>query len=294
MDLLFYGGPLLAGIMYAFATMALKRAFECGARGMHSLVLSAVADLLVIGPLFLYSDEPWQWSGIEKPLLVSLFLFFGAVFVLWAIRISDVTVQAPLMGSKILFVAGLAALFGIGKVESIWWIAAGMASLAVFMLGLSYGGKRPTHWLGGAACTVAACALFALEDVWSQQWAPGFGSYNFLVVVVSGYAISSLALMGFVRGTWRGLSREAWLWLIGGTAVMALQNVIYSLPIVLGGQATVVNILYSSRGLWSIVFVWFMGHWFQNKERQTIGGWHMLERALGAILMFGAIVCVLM
>ncbi|HQU09724.1 MAG TPA: EamA/RhaT family transporter, partial [Opitutales bacterium] len=162
-----------------------------------------------------------------------------------------------------------------------------------FMLGLSYGGRRPSHWVAGALCTVAACACFALEDVFSQAWAPGFGPYNFLIVVVGGYGIESLALMGFVRGTWGGLSRKAWAWLGVGTALMALQNVVYVLPIVLGGQATVVNILYSSRGLWSIVFVWFIGHWFNNRERQTVGAWHMFERLLGAVLMLGAISCVL-
>ena len=54
------------------------------------------------------------------------------------------------------------------------------------------------------------------------------------------------------------------------------------------GDATAVNIVYSSRGLWSVAAVWLIGHWFSNTEGE-VGGPAMRRRLMGALLMLAAI-----
>ena len=51
--------------------------------------------------------------------------------------------------------------------------------------------------------------------------------------------------------------------------------------------------LYSSRGLWSVLAVWGVGHWFSNRE-QHLGSRVLVWRLLGAILMMAAIMLVLL
>lgn len=77
-----------------------------------------------------------------------------------------------------------------------------------------------------------------------------------------------------------------------GHWLLALNNAGVVLAIVMVGSATAVNIVYSVRGLFSVLLVWLVGHWFTNEE-QRLGG-HVLQlRLAGAGLMVAAIVLVL-
>ena len=50
------------------------------------------------------------------------------------------------------------------------------------------------------------------------------------------------------------------------------------------GEATLVNILYTSRGIWTIALVWMVGHWFGNTEH-THGPKVMIRRLVGSGLI---------
>jgi hypothetical protein len=89
-----------------------------------------------------------------------------------------------------------------------------------------------------------------------------------------------------------GIRREAWPWLAAGSGFIALQSVIFVFYIAKFGNATAANVIYSSRGLWSIVAVWVAGHWFQSAE-QHLGRRVLLWRLAGAALMMAAIALVL-
>ena len=58
------------------------------------------------------------------------------------------------------------------------------------------------------------------------------------------------------------------------------------------GKATEVNVIYSTRGLWSVVAVWWIGHWFKNRE-QHLPRAVLLRRLAGAILLTAAVAMVL-
>jgi len=48
-------------------------------------------------------------------------------------------------------------------------------------------------------------------------------------------------------------------------------------------------VVYSARGLWSVVAVWVLGPWFGNRERDR-GAAVFRARLAGAALLLGAIV----
>ena len=82
-------------------------------------------------------------------------------------------------------------------------------------------------------------------------------------------------------------------YLAAGATCFALQGLMFITSISLYRQATSANVLYSSRGLWSVVAVWGIGHWFANRE-QHLGARVLVWRLVGAILLMAAILMVLL
>ncbi|GAB4276954.1 MAG: hypothetical protein Tsb0018_07840 [Opitutales bacterium] len=289
----FYALPLLSAFIYAVSSLALKRAMELKAGAIRSVFMSNVMLGLCFTPLFFFSDVPFTFNGIEKPLIVSMAIFIGQLFTVTAIRVGDISVQGPVMGIKIVIVAALSVFLGVGVVSGVWWVAASLASFAIFLLGLS-GLKSARRIHAGIFFAVGASIFFALEDVLIQKWASegDFGELNFIAVAMLALAVESIGLIPFFRWSLRDIPKDAWHWLLGGSFLMGLQGIAYTLPIALVGKATVVNILYSSRGIWSIVLVWLAGQWFSNRERD-MGKAVMVQRMVGALLLFLAIVLVL-
>jgi hypothetical protein len=58
------------------------------------------------------------------------------------------------------------------------------------------------------------------------------------------------------------------------------------------GHAASINVVYSSRGLWSVILVWWLGHWVQSREQHLQRG-VLLWRLAGATTMIAAIALVL-
>ena len=88
-------------------------------------------------------------------------------------------------------------------------------------------------------------------------------------------------------------SPESRRWLVGGALCLGAQALLIVTPIALFGHATTANVLYSARGMWSVVIVWLVGHWFGNRE-QSLGRLIFISRLLGAALMTAAVIVVLL
>jgi hypothetical protein len=104
-------------------------------------------------------------------------------------------------------------------------------------------------------------------------------------------ALFSLGLVPFFKAPLRAIPRPAWLWLVPSAMLLGVQSILFISTFVLFGHATSANILYSSRGLWSVLGVWLIGHWFQNEE-QHLAPQVLRWRIVGALMMMSAIVLV--
>jgi hypothetical protein len=102
-------------------------------------------------------------------------------------------------------------------------------------------------------------------------------------------ALSLLTLPFFGPGSLRAPA-AAWRWIFAGVALSGLQALIITCTIAFWKDAVGVNVVYATRGIWSIVFVWTLGRWIRNDERRTIGAGGMALRFAGALLIFAAII----
>ena len=70
---------------------------------------------------------------------------------------------------------------------------------------------------------------------------------------------------------------------------MGIQGISLISAISLFGEATRINVIYSVRGLWSVMAVWLVGHWFGNTEKE-MGVARFRFRTAGAVCMCLAII----
>jgi hypothetical protein len=106
-------------------------------------------------------------------------------------------------------------------------------------------------------------------------------------------ALYSFALIPFFHAPPRAVPRPAWRPLLCGGALIATQGILFISAVSTHGKATAINVVYSARGLWSVLAVWWLGHWFGNTERER-GAQVLRWRLVGALLLMAAIVLVIL
>jgi hypothetical protein len=102
----------------------------------------------------------------------------------------------------------------------------------------------------------------------------------------------SLPLLPLLEGPWWKLPRPALLAFAPGMAATIGQVVLMAYSVVLLKGAAWANLLYSSRGLWSVLLVWIWGAALGNSELER-GGTVLVRRLCGAFLMLAAVALVL-
>lgn len=281
--------PLLAALSFALGSMVYKRAYQEGAGLAHLAVVNNVILGLVFLPLLSRARQPVPWGDWPLPLLTALAFAAGHLLNVVSLRRGDVSLATPLLGAKVIFVALIGWLaFGI-RLTPAQWFSAALATAGVVTMGLTdfRGGGRA----GLTTVTAIGCAAaFALTDTLIQAWGPRFGVWGFLSLVFAGVGAFSLGLMPYfgisaLRAPWK-----AWRWVLLGAALSGTQAIIITGTIAVWQDAARVNVVYATRGLWSIALVWTAGHWLRNTERQTAGGRQMAQRLAGAALILAAVV----
>jgi hypothetical protein len=78
------------------------------------------------------------------------------------------------------------------------------------------------------------------------------------------------------------------IWAFGGGTLLTIQAMGIAYCIAVYHEVTVTNVLYNTRGLWSVALVWVVGHWFANAEKQ-VGSGIMTRRLIGALILLAAV-----
>lgn len=282
--------PLLCAILYPVGTLFMKRAFGKGVDLWSSLAVNYWVMALIFLAVLPLESRPIPWHLWYQPAILGLASFTGQGCALKAISTGDLTIATPALGSKVLLVALLTEILLRQSVPLSWWIAASLSFAAVFFLQSGTGGSRRGLFLTLAFSFLAA-ACFSLADVLIQKWAPAWGVFHFVPAFAAASALYSLVLLPFMRKPLLAFDAVTWKWLLIGSAILSLQTLLLTVVIGLFGKATLVNIVYSSRGLWNFLLIWFVGHWFANREREA-GVKVMASRFIGAGLIFAAILLV--
>jgi drug/metabolite transporter (DMT)-like permease len=281
--------PLIAALAFALGSIVFKRAYHEGAGVVHAVVVNNVVLGIAFLPLLAIDEKAVPWDLWYLPVLTSLTFVTGHLLNVMSLRIGDVSIATPLLGVKVTFVALLAwAVFGT-RLNSTQWVAAGLTTLGVLLMGRT--DFTPGRRLGLTTLLALGCALaFAFTDVMIQSWAARLGVWNFLSLVFASLAILSLAMLPvFGRESLRA-PRAAWRWILAAAGLSGMQAILITGTIGIWKDAAGVNVVYATRGILSIVLVWFLGARLKNTERQAAGPAAMAWRSAGAALILAAVV----
>ena len=289
--------PLVAAFGYACGAIAIKRSLVSGLSGGWVAIVCNLVMALFFQWLWLLPGKPVTSFLALGPAFCGFLFFLGQLCTFRALATGDVSVSTPLLGTKVVLVA-LFSVFLLGKPLPVsWWGASLLATLGIALISYAPGG---THRRLAAAVgwSLAAASVFALTDVLVQSWVPRVGYSRFAPVMFGVTGLCSLfqfpSLIASSRSSGHhGIVASGLPWLIAGALLLAVQALGMYSSIGLYGSATLTNILYGSRCLWSVLLVWVLGSIVpdqpQGDDRSTI----MFRRLVGAALLLVAMALVL-
>jgi drug/metabolite transporter (DMT)-like permease len=284
--------PLLAAFGYVFAALSLKRASDLGAGLWHSAFVSNVLAGLVFQSLLFFGGTWPPLSLWWQPLVGAALFLSGQILTLSSLQRGDVSIATPVLGLKIVFVAVFTTVVIGEPLGWALWLAAILSTLGIATLNYSGAHKVGARATMTILCAGGAAMSYAMLDVLLQKWSPVWGMGRILPLTMGLMGLFSLGLCRLFPSPLLSLPRPALRWLFGGGLVFVLQSMLFATVIASFGQATASNVIYSSRGLWSIVAISLLGHWFSSTEKE-LGRSILRWRLAGALLMFVAILLVL-
>jgi drug/metabolite transporter (DMT)-like permease len=279
--------PLGSALGYTFAVLMLKRATERGVGPWRVTFITNCMAALFFAPWWFAGGSEFAWTKLLQAMTAGAVFFVGQIFTFLALSRGEVSLTTPILGTKVIFVALLAAAIAGDRLGPGLWLAALLTTVATALLGGELRTRserlRPSLIFG-----FSAAAAYALTDVLQQRWVPAWGFGHFAPVMFGTIALLSFGLIPFFREPLGALPPATWRWAIGGGAMLAIQATGIAYCIATFREVTTTNILYNTRGIWSVLLVWVIGHWFGNTERAA-GTGVMLRRLWGALLLLAAV-----
>lgn len=282
--------PLAAAMLYALAALFLNAAGKAGATGRVTTALCNVLLALFFLQFYDWSRFPALAAPFWPVILLGLFFVLGQAFTILALSLGEVSIVSPVMGLKVIFVNVILAV-GLREMLPLRvWIAAALSVLGVAALQVNPGRRvRAPHAGAAMGCALISGLFFAAADVVIQYWSPKLGFDRFVPPAMGVSALFALLFLLPEGAGIRRLSGTAWKWLLPGGILLAGQSLLLIIAIARYQQVAQLNIVYSSRGIWSVIFVWLLGHLFANGEFRQGGRIRLLYRLAGSILITVAI-----
>ncbi|MDG1668084.1 MAG: hypothetical protein P8M62_06015 [Opitutae bacterium] len=269
-----------AAALYASGSLQIKRALTSGAQNRRAIAVTNIAMALWSLPLFFVSRGDFEFQAWLTAVFAGIALFLGRILSVKALEVGDLSIVGPLLGMKTLLVAIFS--FSTGQTElSPWlWAAAIAATAGVTLLQkgpaqLSKNRRLAALYAAGASILFASCDILVVEA--RGQLGIGWLSPTLFVTV---------ALLVPLLGKQRKPPEEAQKPLYLGAAIMGFQTSLVIFLIGYTGQAVLINIVYSSRALWTVIIDRFFG---RGDEVEAF----FKTRLLGAALLLTAIVIVI-
>lgn len=275
-------GALGAALLYAIGYLELKGSIYHGATSKRVTIFSNYAMAAWSLPLaflaLVLPTHPTLPSALAA-IGAGVALFVGRICTVKALAKSDLSISAPLLGTKTILVA----LFSILLLHTpVGWKLLTAAALTVVALTLLQTGPdhNKHHRRAAVGWAMGASVLFALVDVLTQGFARQSGVAFFQPVM-----FVVLAAMTPLLGRTPPAPPVAKKRLLIGGAVIGFQAPLVIMLIGLFGQATLINILYATRTIWSVAVDAWKG---EGNARD-----YWIARLAGALLLLGAIVLAL-
>jgi len=285
--------PLAAAVIYAIAALCLKIALGRGITTWAVLFYSNLMLGLLFAPLLFAGSSGWNLGSAPLALLSGFLFFLGQVGTFRSLQSGDVSIATPALAAKVVFVALLSLLVPGSRPDPDLWLAVvlTMAGMVLLHRGPSRPASRPLPTLAWA---LMAALSFAAADIVVQIGAPAAGFTLFMPVMFATVTALSLPLLRphILRAPRREVQAGARKWLAAGVVLLGLQAMGMASAIGLFGDATAANVVYGSRGLWSLLLLaLFAKTWGISDaifDRGTLA-----VRAVGCALILVAVTLVL-
>ena len=281
--------PAVAAVFYTLSSLMHKRGYAHGAGSLQTFHWANLIGMPFFIPLFFVNPGHLPLAEWWRPALTSGLIYIGSWSTFAAVKRGDVSMVTPILGTKVVFVALGYVAFSGHTLSPGLWAAAILATAGVFVVGAGDLKPGKAGRMAIALC-LSSAFFFGLTDVLIGEWAQAHGGTAFLASIPQFLGVYSLIAIALSRTPVLRLEPAARSWVIWGGIVLAAQGMAMGIALAFFSDPTGVNILYSTRGLWSIILVWAIGHWFANHERHSAGRATMLWRLAGTLLITAGVV----
>jgi drug/metabolite transporter (DMT)-like permease len=265
----------------------LKRATERGVGPWRVTFLVNCTAAVCFAPWWFTGSAPFEWVHFWHAVIAGATFFVGQILTFLALNRGDVSITTPILGTKVILVAFLAVLFAGDRLTPQLWIAAFLTTAATALLGGELRANKE-RVLPSLVFGFSAALAYASTDVLQLNWAPAWGFARFAPTMFATVGLLSLGLIPFFHQPLSAMPRQSVAWNLGGGLLLSLQATGIAYCIAIYREVTLTNILYNTRGVWSVLLVWVAGSWFSNTER-SVGSRIMARRLAGALLLLGAV-----
>lgn len=283
--------PLLNAVVYTVAALCLKRATTHGIGPWRTTFISNLALFLAAAPLLFFGEPIQSLDALLLPTAAGAAFFVGQLLTCLAIHRGDVSLLTPLLGTKTVFVALIVSV-GFGEsLSPMVWLGAVLSAVAILLMRGGSSADRSKVMLT-MALGIGSAIGFAGADSLLAAFGGTLGFHKMVAGTFTSVMVFSLFLIPLFRSNMSSITSQTWKWMGLGAVLMAVQAGLMAFVLSTYGKATVVNVMYSSRGIWSVVLVFWVGHWFSNEEQSLARG-VLVRRLLGSLLLVAAIFSVI-
>jgi drug/metabolite transporter (DMT)-like permease len=197
--------------------------------------------------LFFVSCGNFELHSWLIAILAGIALFLGRILSVKSLEVGDLSIVGPLLGMKTLFVAIFSFLTGQTELTTWLWVAAVTATIGVILIQrgnkkLTLNRRKAALYAFGASILFAACDILVVEA--RNQLGIGWLSPTLFI---------TLALLVPLLGKHHAPPKKAQGPMYLGAAIMGFQTSLIILLIGLTGQAVLINIIYASRAIWTVI-----------------------------------------
>ena len=267
--------PLIGAVLHPLLGWCIQKGTF---HGVRLSVIVAIANLVTafIFLLYLHPTGGWEISGRDWWAIGNgVFFFLGQWFSIQSVKTGDLAVHSSALGMKVLIVGFFSMLVGLET--SSWSLVCGviLATIAVFLVsGGSAEGWR-THRVT-VGLTLVACLFFGINDFLTGWQSREIGAARWLILMMGTSGIISIGLLLPCRGQVAMLARNPCITavVVGAGVLLGLQALVVNLAFSRYGQPTLTNVVFSTRGLMAVLFLYFIGRKSDPRfvRKQSAGG----------------------
>lgn len=244
-------------MVYSVGALFLKLAMSRGASSWAVTFFSNGAMGLVFLPMLLFAHESWAPGHLGWAAGAGALFFTGQIATFRSLASGDVSIATPALASKVVFVALLSLAAPGAHPDPDLWLAVGLTMAGMVLLNSGPRARHVSRPLVTLGWALLAALSFAAADILVQVGAPRAGFTLFMPVMFGLVALISIPTLAprIPRGEAARTRPGAWRWGAAGVCLLAVQAAGFAGTIGVYGDATGANVVYSSRGLWSVILV---------------------------------------